>query len=171
MGIGLVTSFKRVYVGFMQGKRVFATYGEEVASLMRKVLLITQVGIRTSPPVAIPNPAFHFDQASKFSSFNISLFVVARDIEMKAMVARHDDEDEEHVREDNIWKSVEQICDEDARREAGSDDPSLDHVEGKGITGSLSQSHQMQIIELLGDWEDPDAEDNGMAQVEVSTAT
>jgi hypothetical protein len=30
----------------MQGKRVFATYGEEVASLMRKVLLISQVGIR-----------------------------------------------------------------------------------------------------------------------------
>ena len=42
--VGLVTSVKRVGIGYLQGKRVFAEYGEEVASLMRKVRAI-QTGL------------------------------------------------------------------------------------------------------------------------------
>jgi hypothetical protein len=163
VGIGITTSFKRVYVGFMQGKRVFATYSEDVASLMRKVLLIGQVGVRK----------FHcarslFDRGSKNLTFQFFLFfAVARDIEMRAMVAR--DEDEDRPKEDNIWKNVEQICDEDASRAAGLDDPLLEPVERDGITRNFTQSHQAQIIELLGDWEDPEAvPEHGMASVEVS---
>ena len=59
---------------------------------------------------------------------------------------------------------MEQICDEDASR-----DSLREPVERDGVARSFSQSHQMQIIELLGDWEDPEAlPEHGLAPVEVS---
>lgn len=132
----------------MQGKRVFATYGEEVAKIMKKVLLISQVGI------------------------------LAKDIEIKAMTMekRHESALE---REDNIWEKVEEFVhtDEDGGLGAGDDgaskgtvldDAVLDSNARDELTGDFSQSQQMKIIELLGQWEDPEAETGMGDEADVS---
>jgi hypothetical protein len=142
--IGIATSFKRVFVGFMQGKRVFATYGDEVAKVMRQVLLISQVGI------------------------------LARDIENARIAdeARLEDRIWEKV-EEQFDLHPGASDDENASKaskgtNATNDNPAF--VSGRdGYNESFNSSQKMKITELLGAWEDPEREDN-MGEIEVRTS-
>jgi hypothetical protein len=114
---------------------------------MKKVLLISQVGI------------------------------LAHDLEIKAMTARNSTgdqvNDEARAREDDIWNQVEEFVQPNAATTGGDDDNDKASkgggtnvledavLDGQGrdeLTGTFSQSQQMKIIELLGAWEDPEAE-------------
>jgi hypothetical protein len=116
---------------------------------MKKVLLISQVGI------------------------------LARDIEMKAMTARNSSDQanvEARAREDDIWNQVEEFVqpnaatgDDDDKASKGTNGLEDAVLDGQGrdeLTGAFSQSQQMKIIELLGAWEDPEAE-TGIYTTEV----
>ena len=134
--IGLATAVKRVVVGFLQGKRVFSIYGDEVAALMRKVLLVSQVG------------------------------ALARDIESKAMRISHHNHSHKTLRK---------------KREAEKFVPVWDNTDQGGMMNSrltdnvaedserFSSSQKLQIMELLGEFEDPSfSTGDGRMEIEVS---
>jgi hypothetical protein len=146
LAIGIATSFKRVYVGFMQGKRVFATYGDEVAKVMRQVLLISQVGI------------------------------LARDIENARRVdeARLEDKVWENVEEQFDFQpsgSDDEMASKASKGTTRNDNNHVLDPAGGGRDGyneSFNSSQKMKIIELLGAWEDPEHE-NDLGEIEVRT--
>ena len=144
LAIGIATSFKRVFVGFMQGKRVFATYGDEVAKVMRQVLLISQLGI------------------------------LARDIEKARIddEARLQDKIWETVEEQfdlHPGASDDDVASKGSKgTTATNDNPLLAGGGPDGYNESFNSSQKMKIIELLGAYEDPELENN-LGEIEVRT--
>ncbi len=139
MVVGLVVAIKRVWLGFLLGKKIYRNYSEDLAKLMKKLLLLGKVAF-VARDVA-RRASYHNAQLVKSLSINKYGFSE----EQYYGLLRSSSED------DLVKHSSDETVHEDLNEFSGqlidSDDPL-----------QLTQAERNRIDEYLGAWEEPEKE-------------
>ena len=174
LAISIVVAVKRLLIGFHQGRKTFLHYAEELSTLMKKILLISEVAnlaiqleFEIDDDDDLSDPDDDSVSDDKFTHGNRS-FIVGRQarmsgIETAAKMIKEDIDNEEDIEND-----------EHDELHQGSSIASKTHVTSKTsmtrnkllitgrdkelVSGLLSQSQKRRIERLLGSWEEPEKE-------------
>jgi hypothetical protein len=140
--VSFVTSVKRFFMGFYLGKNTFRIFSEKLASVMKKILLISQVA------------------------------ALSRDVEDKARVrarSRQQTHVSTVLTQDKLGDLLQNADDVSTSTNpkgdpsivpslglnASSTEAVIDPEDRHPLTGALSQSQRNRIVQLLGAWEEP----------------
>ena len=148
VSVGIIVAMKRIYIGVSQSRKTFATYAGELGSVVKKILLITEVAS------AARDYEWRYHQARTSRSYAQS-------------AAMNRDAFESLMEDFNHEGSVRQRGNSEGSVRSFEKNP-VDYQRGKEVlfdtrdvdplTGSLKLSQKAKIAELLGAWEDPEKE-------------
>ena len=136
--VGPIVTIKRLYLGLFLGRKSFANYAEDLARVMRKVLLVTQTA----------SLARHFE----FTSEARGRSNLINQDQLQSIFEQAEDESAS-TRTTFTQRS----------RPVGPQLSSpllLNPANRDKVTGGLSKAQKAKIAELLGDWEEPMKESN-----------
>lgn len=142
--VGPIVTLKRLYLGLFLGRKSFATYAEDLARVMRKVLLVTQI--------ASLSRYNDFAEAGRMS-------LIDQD-QLQSILERTNDQENTSNRTNDTKRSKRFLA-----------QPSvpllLNPANRDKATGGLTKAQKAKIAELLGDWEEP-AADNSASLGKIS---
>lgn len=158
VAVGVVVAFKRLLLGLYLGKRTFTTYADQLAGVMKDILMINEVAAL----------AKDFEREMKIRANRKGVSGNAYMAHLKAQ-------------RDKLFGIFDDL-DEDAGSVAGgvsaADKSSIargrkvDHVidpdDRNPWSGALSYAQQMRIGQLLGVWEEPKVAEKQIETVSVS---
>jgi hypothetical protein len=140
IGVGLAISVKRVWVGFMLGRKIYRNYSEDLAKLMKKILLLGRVAF------VARDLSRRSARRKKNQSGVIALQNYGFSEEQYFGLLRTESEKDLHNAQDITAPAPD----------------SLDQFNGRVIEANdprdLSQADRNRINEYLGAWEDPEKE-------------
>eukprot|EP00977_Amphora_coffeiformis_P020775 scaffold8471_cov184-Amphora_coffeaeformis.AAC.20 len=142
--VGPIVTLKRLYMGLFLGRKSFATYAEDLARVMRKVLLVTQTASLARQ--------LEF-QADARGRSNASFQSQLRSIYEHAETATTTGSSRTTTAESGQKMETQH-----------SRGLLLDPANRNRVTGGLSKAQKAKISELLGDWEEPTREGTGSIQ-------
>jgi hypothetical protein len=137
VSVGAVVSVKRLVVGLYLGRQTFSNYAEQLAKVMNKMLLISEV-------------AYHAKEVEKKSWV---------DEERRLAGKRARTNTAPEIEQDNLRSMITQADeDDDIATTSGKSVNSLgafEKIVDDDQGGPLSQSQKVKIAQLLGNWEEP----------------
>lgn len=145
--LGIIVSLKRLFLGLYLGKRTFTAYADQLANIMKKILLISEVAAL----------AKDFEREMKFG--------VNRAVIMGAAQKTYVGEQREKLHDiyDNL--DVSSVGNSTADKSlARKVDYIIDPEDRNPWSGVLSYSQQQRIIQLLGAWEEPVIAENQVGE-------
>lgn len=147
LGFSCVVAIKRFLIGFQQGRKLFAYYAEDLARVMKKLLLVSQVAalavqLERERIMAGDNHKTPTLRASRAEIDEVARAGINEAIEEGAV----DDQDE----------SKSELS------EARSETKLISEKCHEGSPEILSQAQKQRIERLLGNWEEPEAASTGI---------
>lgn len=136
LGFSVVVAIKRFWIGFYQGRKLFVYYAKDLAKIMKKLLLVSQVAALA---VQLEREREMVDEQcevpkTKVPRTGIDIVVDAQD--------ENSDVEEFSVGASDAKSTTKLIQDEQ------------DEEEGEGL---LSYAQKQRIDRILGNWTEPDA--------------
>lgn len=140
LGLGFAVTMKRIWLGNHFGKRTYQNYGDQLAAVMQKILLISDVsnfakkvsvgGGQSSARQFMDSEAL---QSLQFDAHGVTLA------------------DDEASGESSIASG--------STKTSRNPDKVFDSGRRDALTGSLSSSQKVKVIQLLENWDEPELAD------------
>jgi hypothetical protein len=139
MVVGLVVAIKRVWLGFLLGKKIYRNYSEDLAKLMKKLLLLGKVAF-VARDVA-RRAAYH--NAQLVRSLSINKYGFSEEQYYGLLRSSSDDDLVKHSSDETVHEDLNDF----SGQLIDSEDPL-----------QLTQAERNRIDEYLGAWEEPETE-------------
>lgn len=136
--VGFVVSIKRVWIGVLLGKKIYRNYSEDLAKLMKKLLLLGKVAF-----VARDLARHYAHHSTDVRNLTIKKYGFSEEQYFGLLRSSSDDD----LLKQNVDESVEDDLNELPGRIIESNDPA-----------QLTQAERNRIDEYLGAWEEPEKE-------------
>ena len=151
VSVGAVVSVKRLVVGLYLGRKTFSNYAEQLAKVMNKMLLISEVA---SHAKGVEKKSWRDEKrrlAGKRARTNTAPEIEQENL--RSMITAADEDDD-----------LNTITSKSVNSSLGAFEKIVDDVED----GPLSQSQKAKIAQLLGNWEEPQRGKSNTDNVPVS---
>ena len=150
--VGVTVAMKRLWMGLFLGKKTYVNYADELTSVVKKALLLCEVATLARD--------FYYDTnggaGRKFGMSKEALSVILH----KSLPASIDNDDLEAAERQSLVDGNDDIYNGGLIVNTRQTDL---------LRGHLDQSQRTRIIELLGAWEEPEAEGDVHENVTISS--
>jgi hypothetical protein len=158
VSVSAVVSVKRFWLGLYLGRQTFTRYSDKLASVMKKILLVSEVA---SLGRDFEKYVLGHTKGSTRAPPSASMFGISGDKLTGFLNSMNDDSSS--IGSNSRFRS---------ERSYGTDlnDPDLviDPEDRHPLTGSLSAGQKTKIIQLLGAWEEPTIAEQSAGRVSVN---
>lgn len=152
--VGITVAMKRLWLGLFLGKKTYVNYAEELTTVVKKALLLCEVATLARD--------FYYDTNGgagtmrKFGMSREALSVILH----KSIPASVDNDDAEAAERQALVDGDDDIY---------NGGLIIDSRQADLLRGRLDQSQRTRLIELLGAWEEPEAEGDTHENVTISS--
>lgn len=157
LGVGATVAFKRFAIGLLLGKQTFIHYGKELAKIMKRMVLVSEVASLSRLPARVTYGSFNDNDDTMHDCSewrkNTRSFLI--DDLSEGSFEVHQDPDVQ-------FPTLEELHHSSTPR------PAVNNTTDKGQTGSsgdvskvYSQKDKQMMIDLLERWEEPERIDAG----------
>lgn len=154
VALGLIVAFKRLLLGLYLGKRTFNAYADQLAKVMKDILMISEVAAL----------AKDFEHEMKIRAHRKGVtgnqYVAHLKAQQDKLFGIFDDLEDEDKNEGQSYA--------DRSSNKANVDYIVDSEDRNPWSGSLSNAQQMRIIQLLGAWEEPKIAEKKVEYISVS---
>jgi hypothetical protein len=154
VSVGVIVSFKRLWLGLFLGKKTFVQYAEELTNVVKKAVFLCEVATLARGFHYGTNEGGTLRQAKSVTDFGMSKEALSTMLRKNAPVNEND----------NDVGNTE--------RSSNADDPYsggliIDTRRSGMLRNHLDHSQRVRISELLGAWEEPEAEGGAEGNVTI----
>jgi Mechanosensitive ion channel len=156
VSMGIAVSLKRLWLGLFLGKKTFSHYAEELTNVVKKALLLCEVAT-LARDLYFDSNGGAVKKAQSVTHYGMSKEALSIMLRKSAP--------------ENTTENGNDKCDEGGVMDDGMYNGGL-IIEGKRndmLRDHLDQSQRMRITELLGAWEEPEAEGGSENNVTISS--
>ena len=157
--LGMAVSLKRLLLGLYLGKRTFNAYADQLASIMQRILLISEVATLAKSferelrirgtQLGVSSSTY----AANMGAQRDKLFNTFADLDEDTASVQGQDSAVSMTDRSEGYSKVTQI---------------IDSADRNPWSGLLSYTQQQRIIQLLGQWEEPIIAENVVEKISVS---
>lgn len=163
LGVAAVVTVKRFLLGLYLGKKTFIEFSDKLEGVMRKILLISEVGALAR---AFEREERYKNRHGGTDKDRIVASSILSPDRFQGLFANADDDTTPGSQYNRSQRSIGY---NDVGNEAGGMTPVIDPTDRHPLTGKLSPSQKARMAQMLGTWEEPMAAEKPIELVSVDS--